>query len=128
MLPSQWDTLRKQVYARHGHQCSICGAAGPLHCHEQWVYDERMHVQKLMGFVALCTLCHLVKHLGLAGVLVRQGKLDFERVVRHFMIVNGCDRQTFEAHRRATFREWQERSEHEWLVDLGAYQRLVRRG
>jgi hypothetical protein len=80
-----------------------------------------------VGFIALCDLCHHVKHIGLAGILAKQGKLDYELVVKHFMMVNSCDRKTFEEHKNEAFRQWGERSQHEWHVDLGKYEDLVKR-
>lgn len=115
-----WDELRRAVYARCGHRCAICGAAGRLHCHEVWHYDDARHIQRLEGLLALCALCHHVKHLGHAGILAREGKLEMERVIAHYCQVNGCDRATFAAHRAAAFAQWHERSRYEWTLDLGA--------
>ncbi len=123
---TQWDKLRKRVYAEYGHKCGICGATeGRLNCHEIWKYDDTNHEQKLKGFIALCDLCHHVKHIGLAGILSQEGKLDLEKVVEHFMKVNGCDRKTFEEHRRKAFEQWRERSRHSWRVNLGEYESVV---
>jgi len=99
-----------------------------LNCHEIWEYDDQNHIQKLASFIALCDLCHYVKHIGLAGILAIKGELDYERVVEHFMKVNGCDRETFEEHRQKAFDQWHERSRYEWNVDLGEYERLVEPG
>jgi hypothetical protein len=33
-----------------------------LECHEDWEYDETAHIQRLARLVALCSLCHQVKH------------------------------------------------------------------
>jgi hypothetical protein len=120
LAPAVWDRLRRLVYERSGHRCGICGAGGRLHCHEVWRYDDATHVQHLEGCVALCALCHAVKHLGHTGILASQGKLDSERVIAHFCRVNGCDRATFRAHRDAAFAQWHERSRYEWTLDLGA--------
>ena len=116
LAPTAWDRLRRQVYAASGHRCAICGAGGKLHCHELWDYDDARHIQSLRGLVALCTLCHHVKHIGHARLLADQGKLDYERVVAHFLRVNGCDRATFERHRAAAFAQFDERSRHEWQI------------
>lgn len=121
---TEWDRLRQRTYAAYGHQCGICGAKGKLHCHERWVYDEHTRTQTLIGFIALCEWCHHVKHIGLAGVLASRGQIRFECVIRHFMKVNNCDRRTFEAHENAAFDLWDERSRHDWRVDLGAYARM----
>lgn len=122
-----WDTLRKQVYADYGYRCGICGAAGRLNCHEIWEYDDKQHIQKLAGFVALCNMCHHVKHIGLAGIIASEGKLDYEHIVEHFCLVNNCDKDTFEKHRKAAFDQWWERSQYEWRVDLGEYESIVRK-
>src|SRR5262245_27114426 len=73
MPAAAWDQLRRQVYAVQGGRCATCRAAERLHCHEVWTYDDVAHVQRLTGFVALCALCHHVKHLGLAGILAERG-------------------------------------------------------
>ena len=114
-----WDTLRRRVYAASGHRCAICGAGGRLHCHEVWHYDDAAHVQRLEGCLALCAWCHHVKHLGHAEVQAAEGKLDYERVVAHFLRVNGCDRALFARHRAEAFTRFAERSRHEWTTDFG---------
>jgi hypothetical protein len=119
LLPSaEWDRLRRQVYRDYSHRCGICGASGRLHCHEIWRYDDAAHVQRLEGYIALCSWCHHVKHIGLAKLLAARGELDFERVVTHFLRVNGCDRATFERHCADAFALWRERSRHAWRTEL----------
>ena len=126
VLPkSEWDKIREKTYAKYGHICGICGVEGREYCHEIWEYNEKNHIQKLVGFIALCNMCHFVKHIGLAGILASEGKLDYEKVIEHFMNVNNCDRRTFEKHKKRAFEEWRERSKHEWNVDLGEYESLV---
>ena len=71
--------LRRQIYAQYHSCCGICQARGRLSCHEIWHYDDDQHVQTLQGFIALCEWCHHMKHLGLAGVLAGEGKLDYDR-------------------------------------------------
>jgi hypothetical protein len=120
LLPrSEWDRVRRRAYAQYGHRCGICGAEGRLNCHELWEYNDATHVQRLSGFIALCDLCHFVKHLGFAGILAAEGKLDIESIVRHFMNVNQCDREAYEKHREQAFRQWAARSRHKWSIDFG---------
>lgn len=122
MSKQEWDTLRRKVYADYNYQCGICGMTNViLHCHEIWEYDDQNHIQKLNGFIALCKLCHWVKHIGLAGIRVSEGELDFEEIIHHFMKVNGCDRQTFESHRNHAFQVWEERSKYQWLIKLDKF-------
>lgn len=126
ILPTkEWDKIRKSVYAEYGHKCGICGAAGRLECHELWEYDDENHVQTLRGFIALCPLCHRVKHIGLTEIHAAEGLIDYEEVVQHFMKVNECDRGTFEQHRKQAFEQWKQRSQHQWKIDLGPYQSIV---
>jgi hypothetical protein len=122
---SEWDKLRKRVYAQYGYRCGICGAEGRLNCHEIWEYDDHNHVQKLAGFIALCDWCHHVKHLGFAAILSKRGELDYEKVIEHFMKVNECDRQIFQEQLRKASTQHLERSKHDWHVDFGEYQNLV---
>lgn len=119
LAPAVWDRLRRHVYAQAGYRCAICDATGTLHCHEVWQYDDARHVQRLVGCLALCPLCHHVKHMGHAGLLAGAGTLDYERVVDHFLRVNGCDRETLRRHQEQVFAQWQERSRFEWDTDFG---------
>lgn len=124
MKRSLWERIRAEVIARQEGRCAVCGAleGSRLQCHEVWEYDEEHLVQRLKGFVGLCAMCHFVKHLGLAGILAREGKLDYEKVVRHFMEVNGCDLETFKQHRDEAFIEWTRRNRLKWQLDLGEYE------
>ena len=126
MKEKDWDQLRQRVYANYGHRCGICGDEGRLNCHEIWEYGDKKHIQKLVGFIALCDMCHHVKHIGLAGILARRGELDYEKVIEHFMKVNNCDRIAFENHFDDAREQWIERSGHNWRVDLGDYAGIVK--
>jgi hypothetical protein len=125
MTKTDWDYIRKEVYAYYDHQCGVCGVGGTLHCHEVWQYDDTNHTQTLDGFVALCPWCHHIKHLGLAGILASRGELDYERLIAHFMTVNQCTRNAFLWHREAAMSQWERRSKHQWRVELGEYQSMV---
>jgi len=126
VLPkSDWDKIRKKAYAKYEYRCGICGAKGRFNCHEVWEYDDKKHIQKFLGFIVLCGMCHHVKHIGLAGILTSEGKLDYETVVEHFMKVNNCDEKTFKEHKESAFDEWRKRSQHEWHVDLGEYENII---
>lgn len=125
--PKKWDEIRKSCCAKFNHQCAICGLQGRLGCHEIWEYDDENHVQRLLGFIALCDMCHHVKHIGRAGILASEGKLDFNKLIEHYMAVNQCGRDDFKRHQTEAFAEWRERSKHEWKVDLGVYQNFVKK-
>ncbi len=120
-----WNKIRKEIYAKYGYRCGICGAEGRLNCHEIWEYDYKKHIQKLKGFIALCDMCHFIKHIGLAEILASEGKLDYKRVIEHFMRVNNCDLKTFERHKEMAITIWRKRSQYNWRVDFGEYNNIV---
>ncbi len=122
-----WDKLRKQVYAQYHYSCGICQAKSvTLNCHEIWDYDDTAHIQKLNGFIALCNMCHHCKHIGYAGILAAEGKLDMNEVVAHFVHVNQCSYQEYKEHEGQAWKTWMERNKHGWTTDLGAYAHVVR--
>lgn len=124
---SEWDQLRKRIYAEYDNKCGICGTvSNRLNCHEIWEYDDKNHEQNLLGFIALCPLCHHIKHIGLAQILASKGRLNYEKIVKHFMKVNKCDRKTFEEYKNQTFSQWRERSSHKWKVNLREYELIVK--
>ncbi len=125
-IKEDWDKIRKSAYANYGHRCGICGVKGKLNCHEIWEYDAKKHIQKLKGSIALCDMCHHAKHIGLSGILSLEGKLNYEKAIKHFMKVNNCSRETFDEHRKRAFEEWRERSKHQWDIDLGECRDVIK--
>jgi len=134
ILPKDdWDRLRRAVYRAASFRCEVCGGRGeqyPVAAHEVWEYDDKRHVQRLAGLVALCPACHEVKHMGLAGL---QGR--GEEAMAHLMEVNGWSRERAEAYVDRAFALWELRTKHEWEImvdwDALAYRygvRLSRRG
>ena len=112
---NDWDLLRRMTYAKAGRHCEICGA-GPrirLDAHEVWEYDDERRVQRLENLVALCVDCHRVKHAGLAAV-----NREMHLVVAHLMQVNDWDEAKAEEYLEISFRTCEERSAHEWTLDL----------
>ena len=89
------------------------------------MYDDQKHVQKLEGFIALCELCHHVKHIGRAGLLAKEGKLNLGTVIEHFMKVNNCSREEYEEHRKEAFSQWNERNKFSWTCDIGSYTSML---
>ena len=69
--------------------------------------------------------CHHIKHLGYAGILAQQGKLDYRKLIGHFMRVNGCDKAAFDQHHEAVMQQWEKRSRHQWRVELGEYTAII---
>lgn len=65
--PDDWDSRRKAVYARDGHQCQNCGAKGgpfgdtELHCHHI-VPKSEGGSHKKSNLTTLCRDCHNKVH------------------------------------------------------------------
>lgn len=129
LLPREvWDRIRNEVIINNGRKCQVCGETeGTMNLHEVWEYDDTKHVQRLKGFILLCKMCHHVKHIGLAGILANQGKLDYNEVIKHFCKVNNCSEKEFEKHRTEAFEIWGKRSEHKWKQDFGKYKKFIKK-
>jgi hypothetical protein len=124
--PEVWTSIREKHIQTTGARCEICGTSErPLQLHEIWQYDDKEHTQKLLGFQLLCRKCHLIKHIGLAGIKADTGEVDYGVLVEHFCRVNQCSRQDFSRHRDKAFRVWRERSKHKWSQNFGEYERYV---
>ena len=128
LLPRKvWNGIRENVIRDNGKKCQICDEIeGTMSLHEIWSYDDLKHVQKLDGFILLCSLCHHVKHIGLAGILAKQGKLDFNKVIEHFCSVNCCSEKEFKEHMKDAFAIWRERSQYQWTQDFGKYREYIK--
>jgi len=129
VLPrKEWDKLRRQVYRDYNHTCGICGSKNSrINCHEIWVYDDSKRIQKLDGFIALCNDCHMIKHIGLAGILANKGQLDYVKLVEHFLEVNSCEKEDFDNHKNEAFKQWRIRSAKEWTIDFGEYEQIIKK-
>jgi hypothetical protein len=134
LLPkNEWYRLKKEVFAKEGRKCYICGSDRGLSLHEFWSYDDEKYIQKLLGFHHLCNLCHKIKHIGFwchttegQAKLEREG-LRREDLINHFCTVNNCTRKEFEEHEKAAFEVWTERSMHQWKQDFGECEKLVKK-
>lgn len=110
---SEWDKIRRKVYALAGNKCEICGASGRLEAHEIWDYDDINKVQKLVGLISLCSPCHLVKHIGFAQL---QGKEEI--AIMHLMKINNINRKEAEEYINKELKIWEERSKYEWKQNI----------
>lgn len=112
---SKWDALRRASYQKAGYRCEVCGGKGkkhPVECHEIWHYDDQSKTQTLKGLVSLCPLCHQAKHLG------RSLSLGKTYVLEHLAKVNQLTAGELERYVVEVFQTWEERSQHEWALNL----------
>lgn len=119
LAPKVWDELRRACYARAGHRCEICNGVGskhPVECHEIWEYtDGPVFIQKLTGLIALCPMCHKVKHIGFAYT---QGDRAFMAALNHLAKVNGWSPDRTYKYVGNQFEIHRIRSQLNWVMDL----------
>jgi NapC/NirT cytochrome c family, N-terminal region len=116
LTAKQWNALRGMVADQAWNVCEICGGEGPNHpveCHEIWEYNDVSHIQRLVGMIALCPDCHMVKHFGFARVRGKE-----ELAFKHFMKVNSLKKKDAEREITNAFDTWRKRSLIDWKLDL----------
>lgn len=116
LTQEEWDRVRKYTYGlSEDHSCMICGTKiGKLNAHEIWEYDEENHIQKLVGLIALCDNCHMVKHIGFAQL---NGK--YEEAHDHFCKVNNCNNAKFNVKMKMVMNTYNRRSKiFDWKLDI----------
>ena len=116
----EWDKIRFISYAAADNKCEICGESGKnqgykhnVECHEIWEYDNTNKIQKLVGLISLCPICHQVKHIGRA---IAMGRTLI--VYKQLAKVNKWTAKQVENHILASFELHRERSKYEWDLDL----------
>jgi hypothetical protein len=117
---TEWEIIKKKCYKRAKYRCEICGNTGlnqgrkyPVECHEIWEYDDKLHIQTLIGFIALCPQCHQVKHVGFARINGKEPE-----VIRQLMKVNNITSTMADNYIIESFKIWKKRSEKQWKVDI----------
>jgi hypothetical protein len=113
---AEWDVIRKWCYKQAHYVCEVCGGKGPkwpVECHEIWEFDDAEKTQTLTGLIALCPACHGVKHIGLS-----EKRGEGVKAQQHLAQVNGWSIKQARAYIREAFEVWEERSQHEWALDI----------
>lgn len=113
---SQWNHIKSIVGSKAYYICQICSGVGPKHpveIHEIWDFDDNSLVQKLIGMIALCPLCHCCKHIGLAQI---QGK--YKKALAHLMKINKISKNKAQEYIKECFIIWEQRSQKEWTLDI----------
>jgi hypothetical protein len=127
----RWNKLRAVQFAE-APNCEYCGSSpvgSARHAHEQWVYDTKAGVARLVGLRTICRMCHFVEHPGLVNVMVGKSLFTpaiFGRIERHFCRVNGCKPQDYRRHYKEAQRRYEELiGVAAWTIDFGPYAYLV---
>jgi hypothetical protein len=124
LTSDSWAEIRRPLLQKTGSKCQLCGTRPTRRspdCHEVWAYSEppgwaserQVGVQRLIGIVAVCELCHEMFHLGLARVRGRDG-IAGDRL-RAF---NQWSGQELAVYNKASSNLGFRRSRRRWLLDL----------
>jgi 5-methylcytosine-specific restriction endonuclease McrA len=115
-----WDKIRFIVYEKAEHKCEICKQTGleqgykhRVECHEIWEYNDNKKIQKLIGLIALCPLCHQVKHIGRSTYMGKK-----EVMFEHLSKINNWNLNETTQHVDEAYEINKMRSEHKWELDL----------
>lgn len=124
----EWDLIRRKCYRKANYVCEICGETGlqqgekhRIECHEIWDFNDLIHKQTLVGFIALCPYCHKVKHPGLASI-----NGEGEIVIQQLMKVNKMTRDEVKRYSKKSFQKWNERNEFEWELDISYIKKYMK--
>lgn len=124
LVKEDWDKIRKPFIEIHGNRCQLCGQKGKdisntirdVDTHEIWEYskiNDKEKVQTLKGFLALCSGCHLMFHLGFAQV---NNKYDI--TVKRLQKLEKLTESQVDKKVEDIFKRWNKRSEFEWKIDI----------
>jgi len=124
LTPKSWDSVRKPFIEKYGNRCQICGRKGEdlsksirdVDTHELWDYghpNKKIKTQKLLGFVAVCSSCHLMFHLGFASTIGKQ-----EVTIKRMQRLEKLSDLEMKKRISTIFSKWESRSEHDWMVDI----------
>ncbi len=111
----EWNYIKAKAKERAGGKCAICGKkTNYLDAHEQWSYDEKKGVQKLIGIIAVCKDCHSVIHIGRTSLVG-----NIEKAENHYLKVNGATYAEYRAALKKANEEHRRRNEvSEWSLDI----------
>ncbi|WP_316174381.1 hypothetical protein [Bradyrhizobium sp. SZCCHNRI1073] len=128
----QWNKLRAAQFARRPN-CEYCESSpvgAERHAHEEWVYDVKAGIARLVRLRTICRMCHFVAHPGLVNVMVGNGQFTpaiLSEIERHFCRVNGCKPQAYRRHYKHAQRRYEELMRvAAWTVDFGPYAAVAR--
>lgn len=111
-----WKSIARAVKKYEKNRCHICGVwTNRLQAHEDWYFNEKEHVQKLVMIMGVCPKCHNTIHYGFSATRLKQQK----KIEKHFMKINQCNYQTFVTHRDEAYERCRRLDAiKDWRLDL----------
>jgi hypothetical protein len=109
----EWDAIRRKVYHQANYTCEICGVKKVrLDCNEVWEYKDNRQI--LVKLEAICRSCHLTQHMGYASLIGKH-----QEAFDHLIKVNKWSKEQGLIYVQKKWKEWEERSKVEWVLDYG---------
>lgn len=131
---ANWNKLRMIQFEREPN-CELCGSSpvgAARQAHEEWSYDARAAVARLVGLRTTCRMCHFVEHPGFVNAMVAEAKFTpaiLDEIERHFCAVNDCDETDYRQHCEQAQRSYDDLTRvTAWTIDFGPYACLVGTG
>lgn len=122
----KWSIFSRKIRRENNFTCKYCGFVEDrktkkyTHLHEIWEFDDKNKIQRLIGFECICPDCHNVHHWGYS----EYRGLNLKYLLDHACTINSCSSSEFKEHIAKERKLWEERSSHEWTLDLGKWKNL----
>lgn len=87
----EWDIIRKKVYKKYNHKCSICGKKAKMNAHEVWKLrinsNKSIGEQVLVNIISVCDDCHDTIHIGRTLAI----GTPYNKVLTYYSKINNID-------------------------------------
>jgi len=81
----EWEETRREIFAKYGYRCVICGSEHNLHVHH--ITYENLGEEKDGDLVALCPECHKCLHDGAMALPFHNLRLTL-KIVKNLAVSN----------------------------------------
>ncbi|MEM1577955.1 MAG: hypothetical protein QXM27_03030 [Candidatus Pacearchaeota archaeon] len=135
-IDKKWESFKKRIGWRKNKRCWICGKKEKDYFGSYeafWEWNEREHVQKLIGIHYLCNECAKIKkglqeRIFSPETLFKKDKYKKE-LIAHFCEVNNCTERDFYLYIKKLFKIWKkwENNEIKWKINFGKYEKSIRK-
>lgn len=118
-----WKAIRDLCEERAGGKCVICKQATPdsknaTECHEQWGFEERKKIEKLLNFESLCKTCHEIKHINRFFSRDEKKTEKFNKLIDRYCELNGISKEQASKDFQFAMNERKRRNKFEFSLDL----------